>query len=166
MIARCLIRHNVRWCTRFCPFLSFRCCMHHQSPMSSPFSCVITSRSYSPECHAIILCVLIHAARTYPPVFRSSVVCAFCAVMCSFYPEVLLVCGSPVGMFLSIRQSSGKSLFKFNTTNRFFNLFHVREREREACYTDLHSRKPTHTFGCLKKPLVEWSLVVILSAVS
>ncbi len=45
----------------------------------------------------------------------------------SFYPEVLLVCGSPIGMFLALRQTSGKDLFKFNTTNRFFNLFHVSE---------------------------------------
>lgn len=97
--------------------------------------------------------MLIHAARTYPPVFRSSVVCAFCAVMCSFYPEVLLVCGSPVGMFLSIRQSSGKSLFKFNTTNRFFNLFHVRGRERDVLHTRTLA-KPTHAFGCLEQAVV------------
>ncbi|CAN0540935.1 unnamed protein product, partial [Ectocarpus sp. 12 AP-2014] len=45
----------------------------------------------------------------------------------SFYPEVLLACGSPIGMFLSLRQSTinKKRLFKFNTTNRFFNLNHV-----------------------------------------
>ncbi|CAM9561115.1 unnamed protein product [Ectocarpus fasciculatus] len=45
----------------------------------------------------------------------------------SFYPEVLLACGSPIGMFLSLRQSTlnKKRLFKFNTTNRFFNLYHL-----------------------------------------
>eukprot|EP00752_Nemacystus_decipiens_P005637 g5101.t1 len=45
----------------------------------------------------------------------------------SFYPEVLLACGSPIGMFLALRQSTldKEKLFKFNTTKRFFNLFHL-----------------------------------------
>ncbi|CAN0182222.1 unnamed protein product [Pylaiella littoralis] len=45
----------------------------------------------------------------------------------SFCPEVLLACGSPVGAFLALRQSTldRKRLFKFNTTKRFFNLFHL-----------------------------------------
>eukprot|EP00903_Cladosiphon_okamuranus_P008634 g8280.t1 len=45
----------------------------------------------------------------------------------SFHPEVLLACGSPIGMFLALRQSTldKKKLFKFNTTKRFFNLFHL-----------------------------------------
>ncbi|CAM9129063.1 unnamed protein product [Scytosiphon promiscuus] len=45
----------------------------------------------------------------------------------SFYPEVLLACGSPIGTFLSIRSAKldKQKLFKFNTTNRFFNLFHL-----------------------------------------
>ncbi|CAB1100509.1 unnamed protein product [Ectocarpus sp. CCAP 1310/34] len=45
----------------------------------------------------------------------------------SFYPEVLLACGSPIGMFLALRQSTvnKKRLFKFHTTNRFFNLNHL-----------------------------------------
>ncbi|CBN78302.1 DDHD domain-containing protein [Ectocarpus siliculosus] len=45
----------------------------------------------------------------------------------SFYPEVLLACGSPIGTFLSLRQSTldKKRLFKFHTTNRFFNLYHL-----------------------------------------
>lgn len=48
-----------------------------------------------------------------------------------FYPEVLLMCGSPVGMFLSLRESTldTDSLFKFKTTKRFFNVFHVRTNE-------------------------------------
>ena len=70
---------------------------------------------------------------------RSPLVCVLYAVLCSFYPEVLLVCGSPIGLFLSIRQASGKNLFKFKTTNRFFNLFHVRRRG-----THTHSCKPMH----------------------
>jgi len=36
-------------------------------------------------------------------------------------------------MFLALRQTSGKDLFKFNTTNRFFNLFHVREGAWGTC---------------------------------
>ncbi|CAM9823302.1 unnamed protein product, partial [Hapterophycus canaliculatus] len=45
----------------------------------------------------------------------------------SFYPEVLLACGSPIGTFLSLRSArlDKLKLFKFNTTKRFFNLFHV-----------------------------------------
>ncbi|CAM9706894.1 unnamed protein product [Ectocarpus sp. 13 AM-2016] len=47
----------------------------------------------------------------------------------SFYPEVLLACGSPIGMFLALRHSTinKKRLFKFNTTNRFFNLNHLHD---------------------------------------
>ena len=55
-----------------------------------------------------------------------------------FYPEVLLMCGSPVGMFLSLRESTldTDSLFKFKTTTRFFNLFHVRKTALKASRVD------------------------------
>eukprot|EP00904_Undaria_pinnatifida_P013003 jgi/Undpi1/8833/HiC_scaffold_25.g11295.m1 len=43
-----------------------------------------------------------------------------------FDPEVMLMCGSPLGMFLSLPDSAldTDSLFNFKTTKRFFNLFH------------------------------------------
>ena len=40
------------------------------------------------------------------------------------------MCGSPLGMFLSLLDSAldTDSLFNFKTTKRFFNLFHVRKK--------------------------------------
>lgn len=51
-------------------------------------------------------------------------------ILCSasrFEPELLLACGSPIGMFMALRAGflDKENLFKFKTTKRFYNVFHV-----------------------------------------
>lgn len=77
---------------------------------------------------------------------------SFLRCFISFYPEVLLACGSPIGTFLALRQSTldKEKLFKFNTTKRFFNLFHVREKEKERVFAWIASCTPLlERMGCL-----------------
>ncbi|CAM9976464.1 unnamed protein product, partial [Sphacelaria rigidula] len=60
-----------------------------------------------------------------------------------FEPELFLACGSPIGMFLSLRRIALEKhkLFQFPTTKRFYNVFH-----------------PSDPVACRLEPMLDRSL--------